>query len=195
MQQAKFTYSPLGKAFEKHTENWVGAIKFLDLSNKKDELKQIESIFPQNLMNDLVCVKFKEIVTFQDIIKTDNLSYKSKSRKVYSLSEYSLTMFLLFRNVHKGHLSLKDADYEQSNFAANVFNKKLYKIPSRESTREPATELTKHKKSKSKLQQEFINEIITDKKDMNDEIFWNYFKYQNRSQNILLELRKLKVSY
>ena len=71
----------------------------------------------------------------------------------------------------------------------------LYKIPSRESTREPATELTKHKKSKSKLQQEFINEIITDKKDMNDEIFWNYFKYQKRSQNILLELRKLKVSY
>ena len=122
MQQAKFAYSPLRKAFEKHTENWVGAVKFLDLPNKKDELKQIESIFPQNLMNDLVCVKFKEIVTFQDIIKTDNLSYKSKSRKVYSLREYSLTMFLLFRNVHKGHLSLNDADYEQSNFAAKIKN-------------------------------------------------------------------------
>ena len=71
----------------------------------------------------------------------------------------------------------------------------LYKIPARESTCEPATELTKHKKSKSKLQQEFINEIIANKKDINDEIFWNYFKYQNPSRNILLELRKLKMSY
>ena len=31
-------------------------------------------------------------------------------------------MFLLFRNVHKGHLSLNDADYEQSNFAAKIKN-------------------------------------------------------------------------
>ena len=38
---------------------------------------------------------------------------------------------------------------------------------------------TKHKKSKLKLQQEFLNEIIADKKDINNEIVWNYFKYQN----------------
>ena len=35
---------------------------------KKDELKQIESIFPYNLTNDLICTKLKEIVTLQDII-------------------------------------------------------------------------------------------------------------------------------
>ena len=34
-EQAKFVYSPLGKAFEKQTEKQVGAIKSLDLSNKK----------------------------------------------------------------------------------------------------------------------------------------------------------------
>ena len=32
-----------------------------------------------------------------------------------------------------------------------------------------------------KLQQEFINEIIANEKDINDEIFWNSFKYQNPS--------------
>ena len=37
MEQAKFVYSP----FERQTEKQVGAIKSLDLSNKKDELKQI----------------------------------------------------------------------------------------------------------------------------------------------------------
>ena len=47
VEQAKFTYSPLGKALEKQTEKQVGALRTLDLSNKKDELKQIESIFPK----------------------------------------------------------------------------------------------------------------------------------------------------
>ena len=29
-------------------------------------------------MNDLICVKLKEIVNLQDIIKKDNLNYKPK---------------------------------------------------------------------------------------------------------------------
>ena len=35
IEQAKFAYTPLGKAFEKQTEKQVGALKSLDLSNKK----------------------------------------------------------------------------------------------------------------------------------------------------------------
>ena len=35
IEQAKFAYTPLGKAFEKQTEKEVGALKSLDLSNKK----------------------------------------------------------------------------------------------------------------------------------------------------------------
>ena len=31
------------------------------------------------------------------------------------------------------------------------------------------------------MQQDFLNKITTDEKDINDEIFWNYFKYQNSS--------------
>ena len=52
------------------------------------------------------------------------------------------------------------------------------KIP----TPEPATEPTiLTKKSKLKLLQEFINAIIANEKDIKDELFWNYFKYQNPS--------------
>ena len=51
IEQTKFAYSPLGKPFQKQTAKQVGAIKFLDPSNK---LKRTESIFPQNLMNDLI---------------------------------------------------------------------------------------------------------------------------------------------
>ena len=68
-------------------------------------------------MNDLIRVKLKEIVKLKDIIKTDNLRYKSKSRKVYNFSEYSLPIVFL-SDIHERSLSLKHADDEQSNFAA-----------------------------------------------------------------------------
>ena len=41
-------------------------------------------------MNDLVCAKFKKIINLQNIIKADELHYKSKCRKVYNFNEYSL---------------------------------------------------------------------------------------------------------
>ena len=50
IEQANFAYSPS----EKNPEKQVDAIKFLDPSNK---LKQIEGMFPQNLMNDLISAK------------------------------------------------------------------------------------------------------------------------------------------
>ena len=70
-------------------------------------------------------------------------------------------------------------------------------MPLREPTPELATESTKQKKSKLKLQQEFMNEIIADKKDINDEIFWDYFKFQNQpfcGKDLIRELSKLKKS-
>ena len=52
--------------------------------------------------------------------------------------------------MHEGHLSLKDADDEQSNVVAKMKNLD---------------------KSELKLQQEFMNEIVADEKDINDEFF------------------------
>ena len=57
IEQVKFAYSSLGKAFEKQTEKQVYAIKSLDPFNM---LKQIVGIFPQNLMNDLFRAKLKK---------------------------------------------------------------------------------------------------------------------------------------
>ena len=65
-EQEKFAYSSLGKVFEKQTGKENVAIKSLDPCNK---LKRIESIIPQNLMNDLILAELKEIVELQDIIK------------------------------------------------------------------------------------------------------------------------------
>ena len=78
IEQGKFACSPLGKALEKQTEKHVGDLKSLDTSNKEDELKQIEGIFLKNTLNDLIINKLKEIIKLQDIIKTDDLYYKSR---------------------------------------------------------------------------------------------------------------------
>ena len=74
MEQAKFAYSPLGKALEKQTEKQVGALKSLKSFNKKVEFIQIHGTFLQNLMNDLICTKLKEIVNLQDAVKIDELN-------------------------------------------------------------------------------------------------------------------------
>ena len=42
IEEAKFTYSPLGKAWEKQTEKRVDTIKSINISNKVDELKTNE---------------------------------------------------------------------------------------------------------------------------------------------------------
>ena len=80
----------------------------LDLSNKTDELKQIEGIFPQNLMNDLVVNKLKETVKLQDIIKADELHYKSKADKFIILVNILYLLFLI--DIHEGYLSLENVE-------------------------------------------------------------------------------------
>ena len=92
-EQAKFEYSPLGKTLEKQTEKQVGSLKSLDTFNEKNELKQIEGIFRQNLMNDLIRVKLKQIVNSQYIIKKDNINYKSKRGNQNLVNIHYLLLF------------------------------------------------------------------------------------------------------
>ena len=44
----------MGKAFKEQTKEQVRAIKDLNISDKTNELKQTEGVFPQNLLNDLI---------------------------------------------------------------------------------------------------------------------------------------------
>ena len=72
-------------------------------------------------MNDLICAKLKEIVNFQDIIKTNELNYKSNIEKFIVLVNI-LYLLLFLRDIHKRYLSLEDAVVEQSNFEAKFKN-------------------------------------------------------------------------
>ena len=78
IQQAKFAYSPLWKASEKQTEKQLYALKSLNLPNKRDELKQTESLFPKNQLNDLIIDKLKEIMQLQNNIIRSRICNKNR---------------------------------------------------------------------------------------------------------------------
>ena len=73
-------YSPSEKAFEKQREKKIDIFKSQDLPNK---LEQIEGVFSQNLMNDLIHANIKEMAELQNVIKKDDLNYKLKRGKTY----------------------------------------------------------------------------------------------------------------
>ena len=102
IEQAKFTYSALGKSLKKQTKKQVDVLKYLNLSNKKDDFKQIEGIFPQNQLNDLIIDKLQEIEQLQSNIKLDDPEYKTERGKNYGFTKYSLLVFL--RDVCEGNL-------------------------------------------------------------------------------------------
>ena len=48
-------------------------------------------------MSNLICAKLKENIEFQNIIKKDELNYKSNHGKTYSISKYSLLFFTRYK--------------------------------------------------------------------------------------------------
>ena len=67
IKQAKFTYSPLGKTSEKHSKKQIHVLKALNFSKEIDELKQIESVFPQNQLDDLLIYKLNKSSNYKTI--------------------------------------------------------------------------------------------------------------------------------
>ena len=70
---------------QKPTEKEVGAFKPLQLFNKKSELKQIEGIFPENVLNDLIINKFREIIKLQVLLKQMICIINQKAEKFMTL--------------------------------------------------------------------------------------------------------------
>ena len=97
----------------KNTEKQVDPLNSLNLSYKTNELKQIEHIFRKNLLNDLTTYRLKEIIRLQDIIKLNELDYKSKCGTTCSFSKNSLPNDFL-RDIFERKLKLKEAVNEQS---------------------------------------------------------------------------------
>ena len=85
IEQAKFTYSPLGKAFEKQIKTiedqeikLVEALKVLKPEENKEDIKSIEESFPKDMRTNEIKNEIYEIKKWEEKIKLEDLKYKTK---------------------------------------------------------------------------------------------------------------------
>ena len=123
IEQAKFTYSPLGKAFEKQTKTiedqgnkQVEALKIL----KPKETKLIEEKpyeYSSYFLNGLAKIReSNEPIDYNDLI----YYFKGDSAPKIFI-EYKGPMHI-FKKVHNGDVSLEDIEKEQIKFKRNLIN-------------------------------------------------------------------------
>ena len=60
-------------------------MKSINLFNKIDELKQIETVFSNNQLNDSIIDELKEIIQLKNNIKLGNVEYTSKREKTLQI--------------------------------------------------------------------------------------------------------------
>ena len=130
IQQAKFTYSPLGKAFEKQIKTiedqgkkQVKAIQdkqIVNINNKdsyKDDYKDKLLLSKEReIFKDIYNKRLDKIEELNNKIEYDNLEYAVYSRKEF-IDFYELKDSLtLLDEIKKGKISLKEAKNYQKNY-------------------------------------------------------------------------------
>ena len=128
IQQAKFTYSPLGKAFEKQIKTiedqgkkQVKAIQDKQIINKdyyKDKLLLSKE---REIFNDIYNKRLDKIEELNNKIDCNNLEYAVyRSKKIYEFSELADPLTLL--DEIKGKISLEQAKNNQKNYLEYLNN-------------------------------------------------------------------------
>ena len=121
IEQAKFTYSPLGKAFEKQvkTIEYQGKKQIEALENLKlkeimqDKTKVIE--YSNYFINQLAKIdKNIKPIDFNDLIY-----YYKGSNEPIDFYEYK-GMMNIFKNIHSGNKTLEDIEQEQNKFKKEI---------------------------------------------------------------------------
>ena len=123
IQQAKFNYSPLGKALEKQRktiedqgEKQVDALK---TSYKK--LPSIKDFVPIEKFNPEIIAEIKRIEEIEKNVDRDKMAYQGSSR---NLRIYVFTYFKTIRaygnDIRNNVISLKAANLEQANLMAHI---------------------------------------------------------------------------
>ena len=112
IEQTKFSYSPLGKAFEKQTKKikeqgkkQVEALKTLT----EKELESIEGIFPKHMRTDEIKNEIDEIKKWEDKIKRKDWKYKAGKHK------YDFQQCETIRS-----FGIHEADMDQTNLLENM---------------------------------------------------------------------------
>ena len=118
IEQAKFTYSPLGKAFEKQrkTIEDQGEKQIKAIQDNKKQL----TIIPENILNDEAKKEIDKISEIEKNVDREILVYKS-SEYTYSFQNFQ-TIRTFGRDIYNGEITLKEAEGDQTSLFAEIVN-------------------------------------------------------------------------
>ena len=121
IEQARFTYTPLGKAFEKqiktiedHCKKQVDALNTLKCNNQLT----IEDVIPKN--NDEAKKELHKIKEIEKNVDREKLIY-GKDEYKYSFKNFQ-TIKTFGRDIYEGEITIKEADEYEANFLTEIIN-------------------------------------------------------------------------
>ena len=145
IEQAKFTYSPLGKAFEKQIKTIEDqGKKQVDALNtlKSNNQLTIEDVIPKNaLNNDEAKKELDKIKEIEKSIDREKLIYET-NEYTYSFINFQ-TIKTFGRDIYEGKITIKEADEYQTDLLVEILNFK-------KNTKPRSQEKTARKKNKKK---------------------------------------------
>ena len=128
-EQAKFTYSTLGKAFEKqtktieeHGQKQVKALEVLKPEENTEDIKSIEELFPKEMRNNEIKNEIDGIKKWEEIIKRKDLKYETNTYR-FDFQPFKTTRSFC-DSTHNGKINIKEAGNLFEN-AVNFNNKSL----------------------------------------------------------------------
>ena len=132
IEQARFTYSPLGKAFDKQIKTiedqgkkQVGALNGLKSdNNNKLEIKNDDIIPESAFASDEAREEINKILKIEKNVDREKLVYEA-GRYKYDFRKFN-TIRTFGEDIYEGKITLEEADEDQSDLAdtINEFNKK-----------------------------------------------------------------------
>ena len=122
IEQAKFTYSPFNKAFEKQIKTiedlgikQVAALKALKPEENKEDRKSNKGIFPKDMQTNEIKNEIYEIKKWEEKIKQKDLKYKKNTHMTLSnMKQY------FGESVYPRKASIGEAEENQSNLLENL---------------------------------------------------------------------------
>ena len=169
IEQAKFTYSPLGKVFQKQTKTIEDQGKkqvdaLADLKAKETKPRETKP----NEYGDYFINELAKIRESSEPIDFNNLIYHFKSPNISSIRFFKLKDPMhIFKSIHNGNTTLEDIEKEQIELKRNLGHIKQG-----------------YPKNRSKEQEKTINNIknLYDSREKIVQLFNDYAK--NMSRNI-----------
>ena len=121
IEQAKLTYSPLRKAFEKQTktieDQGEKQIKAIQDNNKQLTIK---NIIPENILNDEAKKEMDKISEIEKNVDREKLFYIS-SEYTYSFQNFQ-TIRTFGRDIYNGEITLNEANEDQTSLLTEIIN-------------------------------------------------------------------------